>query len=353
MQDKHGEDRITEWQLHTTSVVILGAGFSVAATDGKLPSMSSFFDTLEQARYPKLHDFVVGVASSPDMANVESVLVTLDQIRTSPDAVLDGWASKWKQDYDAIQRELVSYTLARLKGSLDIPQENWAANLLATCGPATTVISMNYDNIAERILSNRDALTHRTRHSSCPHCKMRTLLHKACSCEGRKEILDLDWRGALVKPHGSVAWRRCLNPECCSYECLVADEHCRPFEPCGCPNCQTACAPVLVMPTMSKNLEDTPEIGIMWQAARKAISDAESILFFGFSMPTSDELLTQMIRSSIYETRKLRRIACIDLDPTSVLQRVARCVPSGLSVSSTPFPVVRGKVPDWLSSLLA
>ena len=52
---------------------------------------------------------------------------------------------------------------------------------------------------------------------------------------------------------------------------------------------------------MSKNLDETPEIGVMWQAARLAIAQAESILLFGFSMPTSDELLMQMIRTAIQE----------------------------------------------------
>ncbi|MFH1920050.1 MAG: hypothetical protein ABIP48_09215, partial [Planctomycetota bacterium] len=215
-----------DWELKNTSVVILGAGFSVAATDGKLPLMRTFFDRLDATAFPKLHDFVSGVAGCIETANVESVLLALDQIRTSPDAVLEGWADKWKEDTVSIHRELANYTISRMKDCLDIAEDNWAAHVIADCGLATTAISMNYDNIAERILSNRKGITHGNTNPTCPHCKMRTLLQKACSCEGTKEILDADWRGALVKPHGSVAWRRCLNPDCCSYECLVADEHC-------------------------------------------------------------------------------------------------------------------------------
>jgi hypothetical protein len=338
-----------DWQIQTTSVVILGAGFSVAATDGRLPLMRTFFDQLDAGEFSLLHDFVAAVVGNPKEANVESVLLTLDQIRTSPRGVLEGWADHWKDNSAGINRQLAAYTLSRLKPCLDIEEDNWAANLLADCGTDTTVISMNYDNIAERIASCRVGLTHGDINPTCPHCKMRRLLSKGCSCLGKQEISDSDWRGALVKPHGSIAWKRCLNPKCCSYECLVADAQCMPFEPCDCPSCNEKCGPVLVMPTMSKNLGDTPEIGVMWQAARKAIADAESLLLFGFSMPTSDELLMQMIRTSIYSNRKLRRVASIDLDPAAVLERFKRCVPADFAVEAKRFPVVAGITPEWLS----
>ena len=257
--------------------------------------MRTFFDHLEVETFPLLYDFVAGVVGDPKEANVESVLLTLDQIRTSPMAVLTGWADRWKDNAAEINRQLAEYTLSRLKPCLNIAEDNWAANFLADCGPNTTVVSMNYDNIAERIMSNRYGMIHGNVNITCPHCKMRLILSKGCSCLGKLELLESDWRGALIKPHGSIAWKRCLNPTCCSYECLVADAQCMPFEPCNCPSCHDKCGPVLVMPTMSKNLGDTPEIGVMWQAARKAISDAESILLFGFSMPASDELLMQII----------------------------------------------------------
>jgi len=338
--------------LESVSVVLLGAGFSAAATDGKMPLMSSFFDGLNPEEAASLHSFVRFVAGDVSTANVESVLLALDQIRTSPDAVLAGWADRWKAELPLLQRQLSRYTLNRLKDSLEIAQDNWAANLVAGCGARTTVISMNYDNIAERILSNREGIRHWSSNATCPHCKMRLLLQKACSCTGREEITQEDWRGALIKLHGSVAWKRCVNPDCCSYECLVADERCQPFKPCRCPHCGEECAPVLVMPTMSKNLSDTPEIAVMWQAARSAITEAESIFVFGFSMPTSDELLVQLIRSSIDTKRRLKRVAAVDLDPDGVISRFKRCIPQDCHVTTTCFKVDAGKTPAWLRRMV-
>ena len=104
---------------------------------------------------------------------------------------------------------------------------------------------------------------------------------------------------------------------------------------------------MLVMPTMSKSLSQMPEIGAMWTVARLAVAEAESIVFFGFSMPTSDELLVQMFRSAIRDSKKLKRVASIDLSPDNVLSRFSDCVPIGHEVTYTPFRVMPGERPDW------
>jgi hypothetical protein len=180
-----------DWNIGTTSVVILGAGFSAAATDGKLPLMTGYFDRLRKDTFPVLFEFVneVGcnrVCQRIEEANVERVLIALDQIRTSPPTLLEGWLDRWKDKLQRIREELSYYTLFRLRDSLEVQHDNWAVELLAGCGLRTTVVSMNYDNIAERVLSNRKGVRHGDRQPTCPHCKMRLLLQRACSCEAMK-----------------------------------------------------------------------------------------------------------------------------------------------------------------------
>ena len=101
------------------------------------------------------------------------------------------------------------------------------------------------------------------------------------------------------------------------------------------------------MPTMSKKLNEVPEIAIMWQAARKSIEEASRILLFGFSMPKSDELLTLMIRDCLARNRHLKLVACIDLDPASVLSRFKRCIPPNTQIDFREFAVAPGTPPDW------
>ena len=241
-----------DWDMQKTSVVIVGDGFSAAASNGKMPLMTGFFDQLSKEHFPELLEFVTEVGCScrcPTIAqaNVESVLTSLDQMRTAPARALCGTLARFRGAFPAIQAQLTAYTLQRLKLGSCVQTDNWAAQLLASCGFATTVVSMNYDNLAETILSNRDGVRHGGRNPNCPHCRMRLLLSDACSC----------------------------------------------------------------------NIK-------------------------------SDELFTQTIRSAVNERRKLTRVASIALDPENVLERFEDCLPPGMDVDATAYPVEVGCDPIWL-----
>lgn len=341
--------------IQNASVVIIGAGFSSAVTDGKTPLMQTFFDRLGASRFSLLKKFVEEMAGNLAEANVESVLLKFHQIRTSPFGAIKGWADHWIQNLPQIEKELSEYTLMRFGDCFDISYDNWAKNLIAECKPSTSIISMNYDNIAERILSNRAETIHSSAPNfTCPHCKMRMLLRVACSCEDRREISESDWRGAVIKLHGSISWKRCLNRNCCSFDCLVADEHCQPFKPCQCPACGESCGPVLIMPTMNKDLSGTREIQTMWQAAYQAITDADNLWLFGFSMPTSDGLFAQLMRQSISSGRKLKKVVVIDLDPNAVIGRLKQhCVPQDMVIEFVQLPVLPNQVPEWYAPVVA
>jgi hypothetical protein len=341
------------WDLQNTSVLLLGAGFSAAATDGKMPLMKGYFDKLSKTQHPALFEFVSEVGCNHKCAliqdaNVEKVLLTLEQMKTAPEEMFSGSMKQHFINASVIESELIDYSLERLKGSLEVDDTNWAAKLLAESGTDTTVVSMNYDNIAERVLSSRKGLRHFGQKPTCPHCRMRRLLERACSCGQKDSDVAEFWQGAVVKPHGSIAWKRCNTQGCCMYDCLVADAHCQPFERSLCNRCNQECSPVLVMPTMSKNYGHIKEISTMWNAMYQAIVHAESILLFGFSLPTSDELLIQQIRAAISEGKRLRVVGSIDINPESVLDRFELCLPPGLAVQQRQFPVVPGEIPLWV-----
>lgn len=341
------------WDFSSSSVVLLGAGFSYAATDGAMPLMKGFFSELTQEAYPELFNFVRTVGCNrrcPSMAdaNVEQVLLAFDQMRTAPQRALSGELATFRGMCEQLRRDFATYTLNRLNSCPGWDSENWAVQLLACIGSKTTVVSMNYDNIAESILANRRGMTHQLPNATCPHCRMRAILQYACSCSVRHEKVDDVWRGAVLKPHGSIAWKQCINADCCQHECLVADEQCRPFEDCNCPYCAETCIPVMILPTMSKDLSQHPEISVMWQAFEHAIAEAETLLIFGFSLPASDELLRQSIREACARGGRLRQVAAIDLDPNAVLDRFEDCLPIGYSIERVELPVVPGDVPIWM-----
>jgi hypothetical protein len=341
------------WDFRNTSLVILGAGFSFAATDAGTPLMHGYFDKLTKSEFPDLYDFVLEVGCSQTCplvsdANVERVLLALEQAKNSNELVLNGWFEQWIPRIQSIRDQLGMYTLSRLGDGITIDDENWAANILASTGFETSYISLNYDNVAEKILSARLGTKH-LRNPNCPHCKMVDLLDYSCSCGENRRDIGRRWHGSLMKLHGSIAWRRCVCESCCAKECISADRSCMPFREIKCKYCHKPCVPVMVFPTMSKNLREVPQIGTMWQAARAALEEAETILFFGFSLPTSDELFCQLMRNSCKKLRKLRKVGAIDLSPDAVLSRFRMAVDPTCEIAYVPLPVEKNSVPDWYS----
>jgi hypothetical protein len=334
------------------SVAILGAGFSVAATNGQMPLMRTFFDQLDSKSFPELFSFVAQVAGDPAKANVEEVLVGLDQVRSAPSPMFNRWTVNMRAAEPQVQRQLAAYTIGRLRAHGPARGYNWAKDLLLNLKPETTVVSMNYDTVAERLLSNRRGLTHHSPNATCPHCRMRFLLAAACSCDGRKPLEACNWRGAFLKPHGSISWKRCLNSDCCSLQCLLADSYCRPFDPCPCSDCGKECCPVLVMPTMSKRLDDLPEITLMWEAMYEAVKEAEQILFLGFSLPMSDRLLTMQLQDALKENSSLKTVACVDLHPHEVLNRFRDFVRPRSNVAYHGFTVEPGTLQAWMCDFI-
>ncbi|MFO0906459.1 MAG: hypothetical protein U0939_25870 [Pirellulales bacterium] len=344
---------VNSWDFANTSLVILGAGFSRAATNDGTPLMKGYFDRLKKDKYPDLYEFVLetGCDQSCRMieeANIEEVLLTLDQIRASEPRVCKGWMDEWKDKVPLLRRHVGEYTLFRLLDAIRIDSCNWAVNVLASTGFNTTFISMNYDSVAEVILAHRRG----TRHcdgGNCPHCKMRQLLEATCNCAIRSDVVGDLWKGALLKPHGSIAWSRCVNPGCCKAECIVAECNFTPVAGKTCSMCRELCDLALVLPTMSKSLSEMPEIATMWQAANRAASEAESILFFGFSLPTSDALFARLIQQSC-KSGKVRRVGVIDLQPHEVIGRMRRLVPATCTIEFTELPVPKQGIPDWFQA---
>ena len=86
----------------------------------------------------------------------------------------------------------------------------------------------------------------------------------------------------------------------------------------------------------------------MWDAAHDALSDAESLLIFGFSFPACDALIAQIVRETAVANRRLSRIGVIDVMPDPVIERMRKCLPKGLDVTFDGFAVpADGTEPAW------
>lgn len=336
--------------INATDVMLLGAGFSRAATCGEAPLMHDFFHQLDEDKYWSLTRFLHRCFENPCDANAETVLVTLDQLAHSPLGRIDTFMDECGSRNAEVRREFNRYCIDRLK-KLGPDYSAFMPYVLAASGEHTTVITTNYDNVAEQVLSNREGMKHGVWDTNCPHCRMVRILEYGCRCDLPDSQGVSDGNGTLLKLHGSVAWRICRNAQCDKCDCIVPDPGCRPFEGAGCDMCKGECDPVIVPPSMNKEYDAFEEISRLWLAAAKALRAAESLIMIGFSMPHTDAVIAQLLRCTIGSAKKLRRVAVLDIDPTSPSRRLLETVGDWAheQVAVNRFVVpIDGADPEWL-----
>jgi NAD-dependent SIR2 family protein deacetylase len=125
----------------------------------------------------------------------------------------------------------------------------------------------------------------------------------------------------LLKLHGSLNWLQC--PRCARlYARFFEKEAMRNFENAtSCRHCDKnfpeengrhILSPNLIMPTYLKNLSN-PQYRIIWQNAGIEISEADEIVFIGYSLPYADFEMRQLLSRM---TRKDARIHVVDYLPS-------------------------------------
>lgn len=330
-------------------LILLGAGFSACVTGGQAPVMSNFFRRLNASRYPHLAKFLSDEFGDPHASNVEEVMLALEQISTCPPKLKPTLFPFCRDQSESIRRDLCAYCLACLSDLKFDRSGHWATHLLTDIGKSTTVITTNYDNLAERLLSNRPGSIHHGSNTDCHHCKMFRLLIHECGCHVTGQEPKPDWRGSIIKLHGSIAWSRCINRHCCNFECLTPEVHCRPYDLSPCTACGHKRTPVIVLPSMSKHLNEFPEIATMWNAAHEALLTAKNLLVFGFSFARSDQLFSQLFRNALASNPGISRITVIDRHPEDVIQRLTPSLPASRPISLMALLVnAEEKIPKWM-----
>lgn len=344
-----------KWTSSTNSysrsrVVWTGAGFSHSVTCGSLPLMKGFFDKLTESEYPNLHRVMRKKCSNLVDANVEELLECFDREYALP--VSRGGAHRLgiECDLPSARFELSRYCVERL--AYNGPQCNeWVAELFISIAAGATTITTNYDTVSDRLLSH---MSHEmNQRISCPHCIMRRLLEYGCSCGPTEPVKRDEWQGSLLKLHGSIAWRVCRNTNCDTFNCLSPDQHCRPVSELWCECCDEACESCLIYPTRLKRYDSFSELHRMWDAAGDALASAVEIIFFGYSIPESDDAIRTLLRSALARNTQIGKVWIIDARPEPVKNRLLDLLddPSRIEIDVLVVPD-RG-IPAWWNRRLS
>jgi hypothetical protein len=104
---------------------------------------------------------------------------------------------------------------------------------------------------------------------------------------------------------------------------------------------------------MHKKYSEFVQIQRMWDAASDALQNCTTFSTFGFSFPTSDCLISDVVRRAFSRSKALGRIIVIDVNPNAVIARIKELVPPLAPVTIYPLTVPKdGSDPPWLSKSL-
>lgn len=79
--------------------------------------------------------------------------------------------------------------------------------------------------------------------------------------------------------------------------------------------------PLIVPPTLFK-MQTIPTFREIWNAAGKALEEAEKLVFIGFSFPESDTYIKYFLAANLYENVDLRVIAIVDPNADKICERL-------------------------------
>ena len=171
-----------------------------------------------------------------DEVNLQDVICSLDQFCDIPFRRERQAKFLGDMEPDAVLKQIGSFAIDHL-AELDWAADHWAVNILAAVDSNCTVITTNYDTLAEQILSWKIDAVHCGPNATCFHCRMRDILLTCCACD----VAERDgtpWKGSLLKLHGSIAWQQCTNSKCSQFGCILPDCRCQPQQMRPCDYCR-------------------------------------------------------------------------------------------------------------------
>lgn len=153
-------------------------------------------------------------------------------------------------------------------------------------------------------------------------------------------IRDLFWNEGDPKPQERIEWRRddnsipiyklhgCTNWAYCNYckelDLAATQDDLLALWPLQdqtnrrrCAACESPYEPILVPPVPNKGVMNNPVLAQVWQKAEKALEAARFVIFVGYSLPSADPLVAEMLATARHRSAKVNgeRWAFCVIDP--------------------------------------
>jgi hypothetical protein len=301
---------------------------SIRERFNKMPSSRDFFFDLfrEQEKGPKSHNFLNmlglmyegtnwlitqswGMDKNRDSfdparwkgVNIEEVLTFVDiGSRMYPKG------TQYRRGFEMARKALLDFISLMLFFRSNGQHCEHFGELLFDLTPTDTIISFNYDTIAEKSLE----------HYHMPQYKNYAKLMSGSI----PKLRQYEEVGLLLKLHGSVNWVSCVNKKCKVYRIPLipfkSKKRDLPTGLCGydkCPVCNTKRPEtVIVPPTTEKVLNRNEFIHKLWIIAKNQLPRFNRIVFIGYSFPPNDGYTEWLFRQLRFMNRKPPEIIVVN-----------------------------------------
>lgn len=215
--------------------------------------------------------------------------------------------STYQRGFKLSRESLIDFIVMMLMTRAEGQHCELLMRLLTGLKSTDSIISFNYDTIADFTLQYVKNPQYRT-YANLMSGKL-------------PRVRDYENKGLLLKLHGSVNWRYCLNRKCRYYKLphipFASNDRKLPqiyhgdFNKCkGCGHDRPE--PAIIPPMTEKNVDKHDFFYRLWQIARAQVSRFDRIIFIGYSFPVNDPYTEWLFRQLRFAQRKPAQIIVVN-----------------------------------------
>lgn len=309
--------------MNPKKVYILGAGSSIAHSEGLFPSINDFFaraypfikngdEFSTLALYIK-ENFAKNMLDEDCRLNIEDVLTHIEiEIERNPS--IQG---------DNLRRQLlgiIDVTLRRLEAEYKLSGKRGEYHDFADqISDRDSIITFNWDLLLDNALGREPILKGMLIEESRGLLKehyWNFISHFSGYGEQLVDGIQIkspyrswDKKGQYLKLHGSIDWFYCSNEGCrCSQRLFPIYGEDNKLYNCG--ECHGKLELLMIPPVLNKVYVKYPVINRMWNLAAKEISDVNELIIWGYSLPLTDFYASWLLRRS--RRGNINNLAIID-----------------------------------------
>lgn len=302
-------------------VVVLGAGATRGASTAEgqvcLPPLNAdFFTQLQRITAPKHRGKVKGVISDlvsvfgPDFGlTMEEYFTQLESMATMARLAPAGDRNFSPSEIQKKRGRLMSALAAVLEETTDVSKKGSEVcahheRIIDTLDPRDTVISFNYDCVADHVLRSRAAAKWSAKYGYGFPNPSRVEGHRHWDADSPPtSATDTIY---LLKLHGSINWQLPSDPDSSNGTIRLKQ---RLYQQNGVPRF------TIIPPEFVKSIDQHPVFRVLWKKAERAIRNAEKVALIGFSFTPTDLHVEALFRIALAKS-SLKELLIANPSPT-------------------------------------